>query len=131
MFLAYSTFAQKELVINTSDNVELIRALNSAQLIAKNVEPYLSVRIYELDNGTASAGFASSEVSYHLLVAISAFDEEPEQNLFQIGPFLNPKIISWQVDEEYEKTFVVEYGLHDKRKSIRLGVSLQRLWIVE
>ncbi|NER11769.1 hypothetical protein SAMN06265375_1141 [Muriicola jejuensis] len=129
--LTYTSFAQDELGIEISENAELIKALNSAHLIGENVEHNLSVRIYKLDNGTASAGFPSSEVSDNLLVAISAFDEEPEQNLFKIGPFLNPKVISWQVDQEYEKTFVVEHGPYDKRKALRLGVNLQSMRIIE
>ena len=125
------SFAQYGLDIETSENTELIKILNSVHKIGENVDANLSVRIYKLDNGTASAGFPSSEVSYNLLVAISAFDEEPEQRLFQIGPFLNPKVVSWQIDRENEKTFVVEYGHYDRRKSVRLGISLQRLRIID
>jgi hypothetical protein len=72
----------------------------------------------------------SSEVSYNLLVAISAIDEDPEQNLFEIGPFYNPKFISWHVAQENEKEFTIEYGPYDKRQSLRLGVNLQSLRIV-
>ena len=131
LILVNSCFAQKELDIQTSDNAELIKALNSARLIADNREPNISVRIYKLDNGTGSAGSPSSEVSYNLLVAISAFDQEPEQNLFEIGPFYNPKFVSWQVHQKYEKEFVLEYGPYNERESLRVGVNLQSLWIIE
>jgi hypothetical protein len=99
--------------------------------MTENMKSYLSVRIYKLDNGSSSAGYPSSEVSHNLLVAISSFDEEPEQNLFQIGPFYNPEFISWQVEQEYDKEFVIEYGPYEKRATLRLGVNLQNLWIME
>ena len=131
LFLLNACFAQQELVIENSQNAELIEALNSARLIADNSEAHLLVRIYSLDNGSGSAGIPEGhEVSHNLLVAISAFDEDPEQNLFEIGPFYNPKFISWQVDQTYEKEFVIEYGPYDQRQTLRMGVNLQRLRII-
>ena len=74
---------------------------------------------------------ANSEVSHNLLIAVSAFDEDPEQNLFEIGPFYNPKFISWHVDQEYAKAFVIEHGPHNQRQSVRLGVDLQSLRLID
>ncbi|MBT8223282.1 MAG: hypothetical protein KJO94_02425 [Eudoraea sp.] len=130
LLLFISCFGQNELDIKSSENAELIKTLNSVQLIASNTEHYLSVKIYEMDNGTASAGYPSSEVTHNLLVAVSAFDEEPEQNLFEIGPFYNPKFISWQVDQKNYKEFVIEYGPYDKIQSTKLGVDLKSLRII-
>ena len=129
--LSYTSLAQEEISIEASENADLIKVLNSAQLIAENKTPYLALRIYEIDNGTASAGYPSSEVTHDLLIAVSSFDEEPQQNLFRAGPFINPKVTSWKDDKEYEKIFAVEYGPYDNRQSVRLGVDLQVLWIIE
>ncbi len=60
----------------------------------ENRENNLSVRVYIIDNGSGSAGIEEGhEVSHNLLIAVSEFDEEPNQNLFDIGPFFNPKFL--------------------------------------
>jgi len=121
------SFAQNELKVDKSENSRLIKVLNSSELIGENRENYLSVRIYKIDNGSASAGFPSSEVSHNLLIAVSEFDEEPNQSLFEIGPFYNPKFIKWTEKEEYEKEFTVEYGIYDNRKTIKLKININEL----
>ena len=121
------SFGQNELKIVKSDNSRLIKVLNSSELIGENRENYLSVRIYTIDNGIGSAGFPSSEVSHNLLIAVSEFDEEPNQNLFEIGPFYNPKFIKWTDIKEYERSFKIEYGIHKKRKTIKLKININEL----
>ena len=85
------------------------------------------MRVYTIDNGTGSAGFESCEVSNNLLVAVSEFDEAPNQSVFEIGPFYNPKFIKWTDIKEYEREFTIEYGVFDNRKSIKLKTNINEL----
>jgi len=121
------SFGQNELKIKKSKNYRLIKVLNNSELIGENRENYLSVKIYSIDNGTGSAGFESSEVSHNLLIAVSEFDEEPNQNLFEIGSFYNPKFIKWTDKEKFEKEFEIEYGIHNNRKTIKLKININEL----
>ena len=121
------SFAQNELKVDKSENSRLIKVLNSSELIGENRENYLSVRIYKIDNGSGSAGFPSSEVSHNLLIAVSEFDEEPNQNLFEIGPFYNPKFMKWTNEMEYQREFEIEYGAYDERKLLKLKVNINEL----
>ena len=121
------SFGQTELKITTSDNYRLIKVLNSSELIAENKENSLYVRIYKIDNGSGSAGFQNSEVSTNLLIAVSEFDEEPIQNLFEIGSFYNPKFINWNGEKDNENKFEIEYGIFNERKIIRLKVNINEL----
>jgi hypothetical protein len=121
------SFGQNELKIEKSENDRLIKVLNNSELIGENRENYLSVRIYTIDNGTGSAGFESCEVSHNLLIAVSEFDEEPNQSLFEIGPFYNPKFLKWIDVKEYEKEFEVEYGIYNKRKTVKLKININEL----
>ena len=102
--LANTTCGQSDFKISQSNNSFLIKTLNSSTLIAENRENLISVRIYTLDNDSASAGFESCEVSYNLMIAISEFDENPNQNVFEIGPFINPKFVNWTKSQDHEKT---------------------------
>jgi len=62
-----------------------------------------------------------------LLVAVSEFDEEPNQSLFEIGPLYNSKFIKWTVEKENQKEFEIEYGNYDDRKSMKLKVTIDEL----
>ena len=121
------SFSQNKLKIEKSENSRLIKVLNNSKLIGENSENYLSVRLYTIDNGTGSAGFESSEVSHNLLIAVSEFDEEPNQSLFEIGPFYNPKFIKWTDEKEYEKEFEIEYGVYNNRKTIKMKININEL----
>ncbi len=121
------SFGQNKLKIEKSEISRLIKVLNNSELIGENRENYLSVKIYTIDNGTGSAGFESCEVSHNLLIAVSEFDEEPNQSLFEIGPFYNPKFIKWTDKEEYEKEFEVEYGIYNNRKTVKLKININEL----
>jgi hypothetical protein len=121
------SFGQNELKIEKSENSRLIKVLNNSELIGENRENYLSVKIYTIDNGTGSAGFESCEVSHNLLIAVSEFDEEPNQSLFEIGPFYNPKFMKWISLKEYEKEFEVEYGIYNNRKTVKLKININEL----
>jgi len=73
-----------------------IKKSDNSLLIGENRDNYLSIIIYTIDNPSGSSGFEEGhEISYNLLVAVSEFDEEPNQNLFDIGDFYNPKFIKW------------------------------------
>ena len=121
------SFGQNELKIEKSENPRLIKILNNSELIGENRENYLSVRIYKIDNGTGRAGLESYEVSHNLLIAVSEFDEEPNQNLFEIGPFYNPEFIKWTDIKEYEREFTIEYGIYDQRKTIKMKININEL----
>ncbi|EAQ41252.1 MULTISPECIES: hypothetical protein [Flavobacteriaceae] len=121
------SFGQNALKIKKSEDSRLIKILNNSELIGENSENYLSVRIYTIDNGTGSAGFESSEVSHNLLIAVSEFDEEPNQSLFEIGPFYNPKFVKWTDKKKYEKEFEIEYGIYSNRKTIKLKININEL----
>ena len=118
---------QDKLKIKKSENSRLTKVLNNSELIGENRENYLSVKIYKIDNETGSAGFPSSEVSHNLLIAVSEFDEEPNQNLFEIGPFYNPKFVKWAEENEYQKEFEIEYGAYTSRKSAKLKININEL----
>ena len=128
--LIQTIYGQDELKVSKSDDSKLIKVLNNSQLIGENRENYLSVRVYKIDNGSGSAGFEEGhEVSHNLLIAVSEFDEEPNQNLFEIGPFYNPKFVKWTGEKEYQKEFEIEYGSYDNRKSVKLKVNIKELKI--
>ncbi|WP_224484706.1 hypothetical protein [Robertkochia aurantiaca] len=127
-----AAFGQNELKIEKSENERLVEVLNSSELIGENRASYLSVRIYKIDNGSGSAGIPEGhEVSHNLLIAVSEFDEEPNQNLFEVGPFYNPKFIKWNDIKEYEREVQIEYGSYSSRKDVILKININGLKVVK
>lgn len=122
---------QQKFKIKTVKNDRLTKVLNNSQLIGENRENWVSVRIYKLDNGSGSADNESCGVTFNLLIAVSGFDENPEQNLFEIGPFYNPDFQKWTELKDYEKTFEINYGGFDERKTIKLKVNLKELKLID
>lgn len=126
------TFGQEKMKIKKSENGRLIKALNNARLIGENRENFLSVRIYKIDNGSGSAEFEEGhEVSHNLLIAVSEFDEEPNQSLFEVGPLINPVFVEWIEIKEYERRFEIEYGIHNSRETRKLKVNINELKLVK
>lgn len=127
-FFSISCSSQKNLDVTKSTNTELVRVLNSSEQIAVNTEDYLSVRIYKIDNGAGSAGLPEShEVNHTLLIAVSSFDEYPDQVLYKIGPFFNPEFIAWTNNNEHSKEFQIAYGMLENRKTVNLVVDTNKL----
>lgn len=122
-----ATFAQESLKISTSGNEKLIKALNNSALLAQNKDSFLSVKIYALDNGSGSAGFESCEISHNLLIAVSEFGKNPNQNLFEVGPFLNPQFEKWTKISNNTKEFDINYKIDDKLMSVKLKVDIDKL----
>ena len=119
---------QDKLKIERSENYRLIKVLNNSELIGENREDNLSVRIYKIDNGSGSAGISEGhEVSHNLLIAISEFDEQPLQSLFEIGPFINPKFVKWTKITQSQKEYEIEYGAFNDRKNLKLIAKINEL----
>ena len=128
---SFSNYAQSKFIIAQSTNTELIKLLNTAELLSENRQSYLSVRIYKEPNAPGSAGKEGGEVSHNLYIAVSAFDENPEQNVFKIGDFYNPTFVKWSEIKKYQRTFVIEYGDLDNRNKLSLTVDLKELKIAD
>lgn len=131
LFGLFQLGAQTNVEIIQSKNSSLIQALNRAEIIAENREPWLMVRIYRVDNGIGSAGFSSSEVSHSILVAVSEIDDAPQEELFIAGPFLNPIFLQWEENEKDAKIFGVLVGTANNRKKLIFQVSLEGLLLQE
>ncbi|PIB38285.1 hypothetical protein [Maribacter sp. 4G9] len=126
--LVQISWGQDKLKIAKSENSQLIKILNNSELIGENGENNLRVRIYKIDNGSGSAGISEGhKASHNLLIAVSEYDEQPLQNLFEIGPFYNPKFKKWTGIKEAKKEFEIQYGAESKRESIKLNVNINEL----
>ena len=120
--------AQPEIAIEQENNENLVAIINSIQLLKEFNGNEIAIRIFEHRGIAGSAGFDSGEVNSNLYIAVSEYDELPEQSLFYVKSFYNPKIIEVSEKGDYVR-IELEYGMENARKSISLSVSINELEI--
>jgi len=116
--------------INKVSNTDMVKFANESHIIAEIRNDYFAtIRIITLGNLPGSAGNANGEITENIYVAVSEYGEIPDQNLFCISEFYNPKFVKW--DNAGEKTidFIITYGPADKLKTQRFEISLDNVKI--
>jgi hypothetical protein len=106
-------------------NQDIVKFANESHIIAENRNDYFaSIRLITLGNLPGSAGFASGEITENIYVAVSEYGEMPDQNLFCISEFYNPKFLRWENEKAKTIDFVISYGPADNLKTQRFEISL-------
>ena len=92
IFLSFA-MAQPKLTYKEITNEEQIRLFNNIEILAQKDFESFRVRVLGLDHESGSAGKSNCEVLTTIYIAISEYDEEPEQKLFKIESLYSPKIL--------------------------------------
>lgn len=105
----------------------LVNALNSFELLGERVPlkgSDLSVRVLSVpgESGSAKDG-ESDQVVHWLYVAVSEFGELPDQRLYRLGPFFNPKLDSLVAQGRIPVAFV-SYGVPPRLQRARIVATL-------
>ena len=124
--LAHISHGQDKIKIIQLNDQRLVKILNNIELESKVFDEYLTVRFYRLDNGTGSAGFPNSEVTHNYLIAVSEFDENPKQKLFEIGPFYNSRIHLVSTANDVME-FGIEFGAIENLNLAKFKISIDEI----
>jgi hypothetical protein len=125
---AINAYAQKKAVVSQIKNESLVNLLSSVDTVYFKESKEIRVVLYQVDNESGSAGIAGSEeVSTKFLIAVSEFGELPDQSLFSVGDFYNPKIIKFSSLKNNDCLLQIEYGAYKSRKKITLNISLNKV----
>src|SRR6266850_7440462 len=123
----YGVLGQSNLKIEKVEDVRLIKVLNELTLLTEKKTRQLSIRVFTVGNESGSAGSASDEITHQIYIATSEYGELPEENLFVIGPFYNPKLSDWP--EKEEQNLTIEYGEYKSRKTTTIKISFDKIEI--
>ena len=104
---------------------ELVYLLNRIEVLGEAESRDLSVRVLQASDLPGSAGYESGEVTHTVYVAVSEYDELPEQSLFRLSELLAPAFAG--SGQEGEVAFYLSYGALSDRKRVRVVPSLERL----
>ncbi len=128
--ITHFAMAQTQKNIAQVSDAALVNVFNNATLMAADTSDYLLVKLYKVSNPTGSAEQPSSEVSHDVMVAVSAYDENPKQSLFNVGTFYNPTFVAWKSIKKYERTFVISYTEKGEKKQVTLKATLNGVTVV-
>lgn len=128
--LMYATLTYSQNVSYRKDtNEDLVYILNN---IVKTTEysdsSNISIIVYSVADPSSSAGYASCEVTNTLYIAVSGYGEAPDQSLFKLSSVYDPKFIKW-IKTNDAPELVIAYGPSDKRKQVKIKISLDKLAI--
>nr|WKN35224.1 hypothetical protein K4G66_22865 [Tunicatimonas sp. TK19036] len=126
LLLSFTLAYGQDIEINKVEEYDLVYLINGIKELSNEQTDDLSLRMFSIANLPGSAGNASGEVTHDLLIAVSEYDEAPNQSLFRISSFYNPKIMEWKMDNP-EPIVVIEYGPYNDRKAIEIQIGLQKI----
>lgn len=118
-----SLSAQQNFEIQNISNEDQVKLFNRIRLISEKHFDTLAVRILEVHNDSGSAGFDNCEVNSNIYIAVSGYDEYPEQSLFKLSAFYSPKIVKI-IEENSIPSIYLSFIDKGKFKCIRIVVTL-------
>ncbi|NQX81115.1 MAG: DUF1311 domain-containing protein [Flavobacteriaceae bacterium] len=125
--IKYRVISKANISIEMIENYEIQGLLNGLKILKEFKTSELSVRIIELGNLSGSAGFTNGEITHDLFFAISEFDELPEQNLFRVSEFYNPKVESIDYSDIKKPVIEISFGSSSEREKIRFELTINEL----
>jgi hypothetical protein len=103
--------------------IELVKFIGSID----SYEPFAGRQLYLstfiISNGSGSANIPEThEPSFNILIGVAHYDEQPDDKLFSIGPFLYPKIIENR-DSGDSITVVIQHFDGEKKRKTEIIVT--------
>ena len=122
LLFASMSFSQSTQVTKITQ-IELVKLIGSIQSYEPFAGRQLYLQIFVTSNGSGSAKIPETEEpSFNILVCVAHYDEQPDDKLFTIGPFLNPKIIQNR-DSGDSVTILIEHDGGSKTKKSEIVVT--------
>lgn len=127
--IKYREINENDISVEKIENEEIQRLLNGIELLKEFKTAALSVRIMTLGNLPGSAGFANGEITHDLFFAVSGLDEFPEQNLFRVSRFYNPKVETVGTSDTKKPVIKISFGNSEERQFITFEITINELKI--
>jgi len=87
----------------------------------------LLVKVYTIANYPGSAGFNNGEATHNILIAISEFDEFPNQALFKINNLYNPKLMEFDGSNPAEPVLSIQHIKNNEIELFSVSISINRI----
>ena len=121
----YGVRGQSTLQTEKVEDARLTKVLNGLTFFTEKKTRQLLIKAFTVGNESGSAG-TGDEITHQIYIATSKYGEFPEQNLFVVGPFYNPKLVGWS---EKGEDLTIEYGAFESRTTTTIKVSFDKIEI--
>lgn len=116
----------QELEYEEIESADMVYIMNRIQYQGRKAGDDLVLRVLTVDNLPGSAGRSSGEVSQDVYLAISEYDELPEQNLYAIRNVVMPKVEKFALDDGGPVVFI-SIAMGEHRHIYKVKVTLDNI----
>lgn len=109
------------------DEFDFVRLLNGLSFLNSYTTSELSIRVLSSPNLPGSAGFANGEVTTNIWIAVSEFDELPEQTLFRVNNLYGPKITSFDDSDPKHPVLTLEHQTDEEFNELIFRISIEKI----
>jgi len=107
------------------DEFDFIRLLNEISFLKSYKTSELSVQVMSSPNLPGSAGFSNGEVTTNIWIAVSEFDELPEEALFRVNNLYAPELVNFDRIDPSTLKLTLQHIVDGTKKEINLQVSIR------
>lgn len=107
---------QQNIKVKEVKDQSIIKFVNSVDSFFIKKPNRFGIILFVLSNGSGSAQLPESdESSQNILISVAEYDEQPQNRVFNAGPFLYLKFIN-EIDSGEYFTLTIEHGVTNSRK---------------
>jgi hypothetical protein len=128
LFLSINSYAQHKITVSELKNTNLKAVLCNVDTVYFKSNRSVSAILYKISNPAGSAHIPETdESSNKFLIAVTNGDEEPDQSLYSVGDFYDPKILKFEALENDTFRLIIEYGIAGHRKKVSYNIGLNHI----
>jgi hypothetical protein len=106
---------------------EIINIFNQVELLKEFKTENLSIRVFQLGNEPGSADLNSGEITHNIYIAVSEFDEFPNQSLFCMKNLYATEIEKTDSSNDNFALLEISYIDNGKRKHEQLKITINEI----
>lgn len=114
-------------LIEQVEEYDIVRLLNELTFINSYRTDELSIKIMSSPNLPGSAGFNSGEVTTNIWIAVSEYDELPEQKLYRVNNLYAPEPMSFDGENPKQVKLTIQHIVGETKEKIRLQFSMAKI----
>ena len=122
-------FGQQNIKVKEVKNQTIMKFVNSVDSFFRKKPNRFGIMFFVVSNGSGSAQLPEShESSENILISVAEYDEQPQNRVFNAGPFLYLKFVN-EIDSGEYFTLTIEHGVANSRKRNRLIIYADKVII--
>lgn len=109
------------------DDFNFVQLFNELSFLNSYKTNELSIKVMSSPNLSGSAGFANGEVTTNIWIAISEFDELPDQALYRVNNLYAPKITGFDDSDPKHPVLTFEHQTDEEFNELLFKISIEKI----